>query len=116
MTLIRFSEERGCSELHAHLTECVKKTPTQAVFVHKDCRRDLTNQRRSVCCNVSENDQLHASSKKVKIQCVNCLLIGKRIACFVEILIAQFNAHHPERDRVNVTTLPIRDILECGDR
>ena len=25
MTLIRFSEERGCSELHAYLTECVKK-------------------------------------------------------------------------------------------
>ena len=41
MTLIRFSEEHGCSELHAHLTECVKKTPTQAVFVHKDCRIEI---------------------------------------------------------------------------
>ena len=42
-TLIRFNEERaGFSWLHAHLIECVKKTPTQEVLVHKECRRDFT--------------------------------------------------------------------------
>ena len=111
MTLVRFSEERGCSELHAHLTECVKKTPTQAVFVHKDYRRDFTNRRRPVCCNVSENDQL-PPAKKLRSSMLpfdwkkNCMLCGN---------VAQFNARHPERDRVyNVTTLPMRDkLLEC---
>ena len=108
MTLIRFSEERGCSELHAHLTECVKKTPTQAVFVHKDYRRDFTNRRRPVCCNVSENDQL-PPAKKLRSSMLpfdwkkNCMLCGN---------VAQFNARHPERDRVyNVTTLRVTSFL-----
>ena len=38
-----------------------------------------------------------------------CMLCGN---------LAQFDAHHPERDKsiYNVTTLPIRDkLLECGD-
>ena len=108
MTLIRFSEECGCSELHAHLNECVKKTSTQAVFVHKDCRRDFINQRRSVCCNVSENDQQ---------------LPAKKLAFWLEEelhalwKLSQFDARHPERDRVyNVTTLPMCDkLLECGE-
>jgi hypothetical protein len=38
MSLICFSEERGCSELHAHLTECVNNTPIGKVLVHKNCR------------------------------------------------------------------------------
>ena len=74
MTLIRFNRMKNVDVPSFRpinfLTEYVKTTPTQAVFVPKDCCRDLTNQRRSVCCNVSENYQLHASIKKVEIQCV----------------------------------------------
>ena len=46
ISLISFSKERGNSELHNHLSECISKTPIGKVLVHKDCHRDFTNKRR----------------------------------------------------------------------
>ena len=109
MSLSSFSEERGCLDLHSHLTECINKIPIGKVLVHKNCHRDFTNRRRWF--STSEDDQL-PQAKRLRSSMLsfnwknNCMLCGK---------FAEFDTHHPERNKVhNVTTLPMRDkLLEC---
>ena len=109
-TLIRFSEKRGFPELSAQLTEC--KTP---VYVHKECRRDFTNPRRSSSCSNYATESELPPAKKLRSSVSpfdwkrNCVLCGN---------FAKFDPRHPERDKVHhVRTLPMRNkLIECCDK
>lgn len=60
MSLIGFSEERGCLELNAYLINQM----CQPIGVHKNCRRDFTNRRRACAL---EHDQLPQPKRLIKI-------------------------------------------------
>ena len=114
LSLISCSESRGCSELHSYLTESISKAPIGNFLVHKNCRRDFTNQTRIMRCNELEDDQL-PQAKRLRSSEVpfnwkdSCMLCGE---------FAYFDSRHPEKNKIRaVTTLPLRDkLLECYDK
>ena len=114
LTIIEYSEKRGCSELGTYLTECIRVAPIKTVLVHKKCCRDFTDQKRGVERNVEEIEvpcakRLRSSSFPFNWK-EHCMLCGKP---------ATNDAHHPNRTQVKiVTTLPLHSkVLEqCGKR
>ncbi len=109
-SLISFSEERGWSELHAHLTEAVNKTPIGKVLVHKHCRRDFTNRRRATCFRVLDDVQL-PQAKRLRS---SVLLFNWKENCMLCVKSAEIDARHPERNKVHrVTTLAMTSCLNA---
>ena len=114
LSLISCSESRGCSELHAYLTESINKTPIDKILVHKNCRRDFTNHKRIIHCNDTKDDQF-PQAKRLRSSDLsfiwkdNCMLCGE---------FAEFDSRHPERNKIRtVTTLPLHEkLLECCDK
>lgn len=110
-SLISFSKERRCFELHAHLTECINSMPLRKVLVHKNCRRDFTNKRRSVRLSSTDGNEV-PQPKRLRSSISsfnwkeNCIFCGE---------FAKFDSRHPERNKVHkVTTLPMHEnLLEC---
>ena len=104
LTLISFSQQRGRSDLHSYLNECISKTQIGTVLVHQKCRRDFTDQKRIQSC--SNVDDEGPSPKRLRSSLIpfkwkdDCMICGKP---------AIVDARHPERMRVHrVSTLPIR--------
>ena len=68
-TLIEFSKRREDTELHAHLTT-VANSDNCAIKLHKNCRRDYTNKRRSI--EISQKEQDDSLPKRLRSTNAQC--------------------------------------------
>ena len=115
MTIIKYSEKHGRSELAAYLNNLISKAPTRAILVHKTCWRDFTDAKR---IHVDKEEEMEVQCiKRLRSSLLpfdwkkDCMLCGKS---------AETDKRHPGRKQLQVhkvTTIPLREnILECCEK
>lgn len=114
-TLIEFSQKRSCIQLTDYLKRQHNIKPGGKISIHKDCRRDFTDKKRTSSINTEAPDDSPCSKRMRSNETPfnfkeDCFLCGNN---------ATIDIRHADRNRVRrVTTLPMRDKLleRCKER
>ena len=111
-TLIEFSKRREDTELHAHLTT-VANSDNCAIKLHKNCRRDYTNKRRSI--EISQKEQDDSLPKRLRSTNAQCDFNWQTKCFFCAKTVDERHPHIPTR---TASVLPFKDVVlkQCRQR
>ena len=104
LTLIDYCEKRERLEVGTYLAQCISKTHIGRVLVHKNCRRNFTDQRRLIYS--CAEDVAEPCAKRLRS---SLLPFNWKEDCMLSEKSTMVDTRHPEKEVHLVTTLPL-----CG--